>query len=270
VKLDRDKIEGIIITVAVHVIVLLILFFWVLTTVIPTDEGGILVNFGNVNEAAGTFEPERTENVPQNIPTPTPPQRPQGTEQNMITQDDESIALAEKKKQEEEEKRREEQRRQQELERQRAVEEQRKAEEERKRREISNRVAGAFGAGAGTQSQGSSDAGSGNQGSPFGNSDHGANEGVGGYGNFALDGRFLGAGGLPRPAYTAQVEGRIVVNITVDPKGNVIGTSIGRGTNIENASMRNAAIDAAKRAKFNAIPGTNNQTGTITYNYRFR
>ena len=60
-------------------------------------------------------------------------------------------------------------------------------------------------------SQGDAESGTGNQGSPFGNSDHGANEGVGGYGSFNLNGRSIGAGGLPRPAYTIQEEGRIVI-----------------------------------------------------------
>ena len=89
----------------------------------------------------------------------------------------------------------------------------------------------------------------------FGNSDHGANEGVGGYGSFNLNGRSIGAGGLPRPAYTIQEEGRIVINITVDPKGNVIFAEVGRGTNIDNASMRKSALDAARKAKFNSISG---------------
>ena len=136
---------------------------------------------------------------------------------------------------------------------------------------ISNRVAGAFGiGGAEGNSQGDAETGTGNQGSPFGNSDHGANEGVGGYGSFNLNGRSIGAGGLPRPAYTIQEEGRIVINITVDPKGNVIFTEIGRGTNIDNASMRKSALDAAKRAKFNSINGANNQSGTITYVYKLK
>jgi hypothetical protein len=45
---------------------------------------------------------------------------------------------------------------------------------------------------------------------------------------------------------------------------------IGRGTNIDNASMRSSALDAAKRAKCNSITGTNNQTGTITYKYSLK
>ena len=85
-----------------------------------------------------------------------------------------------------------------------------------------------------------------------------------------MNGRSIGAGGLPRPAYTIQEEGRIVINITVDPKGNVIFAEVGRGTNIDNASMRKSALDAARKAKFNSISGANNQSGTITYVYKFK
>ena len=143
--------------------------------------------------------------------------------------------------------------------------------ETEKEQAISNKVAGAFGMGSQEgNSQGDAESGTGNQGSPFGNSDHGANEGVGGYGSFNLNGRSIGRGGLPRPAYTIQEEGRIVINITVDPKGNVIFAEIGKGTNIDNGSMRKSALDAAKRAKFNSISGANNQSGTITYLYKLK
>lgn len=80
----------------------------------------------------------------------------------------------------------------------------------------------------------------------------------------------LSSGGLPHPAYTVQEEGRIVVNIVVDPVGNVIAADIGKGTNIDNASMRRSAVEAACRAKFNSIEGTNNQSGTITYMFRLK
>ena len=79
---------------------------------------------------------------------------------------------------------------------------------------------------------------------------------------------FRSSGGLPRPSYNSQEEGKIVINITVDPNGNVILAEIGRGTNIDNASMRKSATDAARRAKFNKIQGSNNQSGTITYIYK--
>ena len=184
---------------------------------------------------------------------------------------DEKKKEEQKKKKEEEEKRRKEEA---EKERLRKEQEARKraAEERRKQQEaISNKVAGAFGIGqAAGNSQGDAPSDTGNQGSPFGNSDHGANEGVGGYGSFNLNGRSIGAGGLPRPAYTVQEEGRIVINITVNPKGDVIFAEIGKGTNIDNASMRKSALEAARKAKFNSISGANNQSGTITYLYRFK
>lgn len=57
-----------------------------------------------------------------------------------------------------------------------------------------------------------------------GNSSTGAKTGVGGYGTFNLGGRSIGEGGLPRPAYNVQEEGRVVVSITVNPAGQVIAS----------------------------------------------
>ncbi len=271
----RDDIYSLLGTLVFHLVIFLILWFTVLKTVVPEEDEGVLVNFGNLNAAAGTFEPRYTgEIIPQPSTPPPPASSTQTQQEELATQDiEESISLADAKK-EEERKREEERRRREEMERERIrreeAERQRLAEEQRRREEeITNRVAGAFGIGNtdGT-SQGDAAQGEGNQGSPFGNSDHGENEGVGGYGSFNLNGRSIGAGGLPRPAYTIQEEGRIVINITVDPRGNVIFAEIGRGTNIANESMRQSAIDAARKAKFNSINGTNNQSGTITYVYK--
>ena len=72
--------------------------------------------------------------------------------------------------------------------------------------------------------------GEGIQGSPTGNAPSGATSGTGGYGSFNLGGRSLGEGGLPRPVYNVQDEGRVVVTITVNPAGHVIATSINRQT----------------------------------------
>ena len=262
---DKDDIFSAIGTLAFHGAILLILWLTVLKAKVPEEDGGVLVNFGNVNAAAGTFEPRYEGPEPAQEPAPAAP------EQDLITQDlEESVSLNEKKKEEEEKRRKEEAEKERLRKEQEARE--RAAEERRKQQEaISNKVAGAFGIGQATgNSQGDAPSGTGNQGSPFGNSDHGANEGVGGYGSFNLNGRSIGAGGLPRPAYTVQEEGRIVINITVNPKGDVIFAEIGKGTNIDNASMRKSALEAARKAKFNSISGANNQSGTITYLYRFK
>jgi hypothetical protein len=50
----------------------------------------------------------------------------------------------------------------------------------------------------------------------------------------------------------------------------VIAAEIGRGTTIDDASMRSKAIRAARSNKFNVITGVNNQQGKITYKYRLR
>lgn len=159
----------------------------------------------------------------------------------------------------------------------------------KKREEINKQMAGSFGAGSfHGGSEGTESEGKGNQGSLQGNSSRGPYHGTGGkgggrgngngkgygsgsgngIGSFSLAGRTIGRNGLPKPAYTAQEEGRIVVNITVNPQGLVIFAKIGRGTDIDNESMRSSALSAARRATFNVIAGSNNQSGTITYKYK--
>lgn len=279
-KFNKDDIFGLAGTLIFHGIFLLILWFCVLKTEVPDEEGGVLVNFGNVDAAAGMFEPKYTgQELPQETTTPPPPTpEPQAVKEEMITQDlEESISLEEEKKKKEEQKRKEEaeaKRRQEEEERIRKAEAEKKrlAEEQRKKEEaISNKVAGAFGIGSAEgNSQGDASSGAGNQGSPFGNSDHGANEGVGGMGSFNLANRYIITGKLAEPTYNEKEEGKIVIDIVVDNKGNVINATVGKGTTIDDQTMRRKAIEAAKRNKFNEISGVNNQSGTITYNYKFK
>ena len=275
-KFNKDDLYSLLGSVGFHLLILLVLSLTILSTVVPEEDSGVLVNFGNVDEAAGTFEPLNTGQEPMEETTPPPPPTPavETAKEELVTQDvEESVALAEAKKKKEEQRKKEEAiKREQDRIQKEKLEQQRLADAQRQKElAIKNKVAGAFGAGsAAGSSQGSGETGSGNQGSPFGNSDHGANDGVGGYGSFSLNGRSIGAGGLPRPAYTIQEEGRIVINITVDPKGNVIFAEIGKGTNIDNASMRRSALEAAKKAKFNSISRSNNQSGSITYRYSLR
>ena len=54
---DKDDIFSAIGTLAFHGAILLILWLTVLKSKVPEEDGGVLVNFGNVNAAAGTFEP---------------------------------------------------------------------------------------------------------------------------------------------------------------------------------------------------------------------
>ena len=47
-RLNKDDIYSLIGTVAFHGVILLILWFTVLKTEVPDEDGGVLVNFGNV------------------------------------------------------------------------------------------------------------------------------------------------------------------------------------------------------------------------------
>jgi len=279
-EFDKDKLIALFGTITFHVAIFLILFFTILKTMVPDEELGILVNFGTVELSAGLYEPrgmttasgQSDVSVPAVTPPParTPPQ--QTRTDDIITQDtEESVAIASQRSADEERRQREEA---EQRERDRIAAEQRRQQEEQRQREldIQNRVAGAFGIGdSDTDSQGSGTVAAGNEGSPFGNSDTGPNTGVGGFGgSFNLSGRSVRGGGLTRPAGNIDETGTIVVNITVDSRGDVIMAEIGRGTNIGNSTMRSGALEAAKRTKFSAITGTNNQSGTITYRYTLR
>lgn len=258
----------------VHVafIVLLILVGFSLPE--PEEEGGVPVMLGEVPDALGAADPSlvKVDVMPEE---PAPPVQ-ESVEQEIITQEaEETVAIkpkTEPKKKEEVKKKpvKPEKTEAEKAEEARKLAEA-KAERERKEAEEAarKRVAGAFGKGAQMGSKGNTK-GEGVQGSPTGNAPTGATSGTGGYGTFNLNGRSIGEGGLPRPVYNVQDEGRVVVTITVNPAGHVIATSINRQTNTVNPALRKAAEDAAKKARFNAVSGLNNQTGTITYYFNLK
>ena len=161
-----------------------------------------------------------------------------------------------------------EQTRTQEEKRRQAEENERKrieAEEIRKQADaISNRTSNAFGSVSSQDTrQGNASTGANPSASPF----SGSSQGGGISGSFNLNGRSIGSGGLPQPR-CGNEDGKVVVNITVAPNGNVIEAEIGRGTNIESIITQECALEAAERARFNRIQGSNNQSGTITYIFR--
>ncbi|MDR1719667.1 MAG: TonB family protein [Dysgonamonadaceae bacterium] len=258
-KVTKEEVFGYTGSAIVCLLLLLLLSVIVLRTEVLQAEEGILVNFGNVDLAAGTFEPRSQQaDIPEIASEASSPAVQPQTNEPVLTQDTEesvAIAAAEKARKEQEARI--------------AQEKQRQLEEQRRREAINQQVAGAFNnASSATANQGTAASGVGNQGSPQGSPDSNVYADGSGYGEFSLTGRTLGSGGLPKPAYSVQDEGKIVVNITVDPKGNVILAEIGKGTNIDNASLRKSALEAARKTKFNAISGSNNQSGTITYKYK--
>ncbi len=281
-KQRKGEIVGALGALLVHLVVLALLFLITIAVTPPDDEaGGVPVMLGHVDAAKGMYDPASMVDVdilPEE-PSAAEPASQEAPEQEMITQaEEETMTIqpkAETKKPEV--KKPAEVKKPEKTEAEKAAEAKRladeKAERERKAaaEAVAKGVSGAFG--KGTQmgaSRGTAESGTGVQGVPTGNSSTGAMSGVGGYGTFNLGGRSLGEGGLPRPAYSVQEEGTVVVAITVNPAGQVIATSIDRRTNTVNATLRKAAEDAARKARFNEVDGVNNQTGTITYNFKLK
>lgn len=294
--MKKNKITGLIGTVALHAILLLLLFLIAIRTPMAQEEGGVPVMLGDVPLAQGSADPYTLTDVdiweepeiPTEVAEPEPVPEVE-TKAEMITQEEEpTVAVPEKKEKpkttpkevkakkeivkakEKPVKPKEKTEAEKRAEAERLAVEKKKAEEKAAAEAAAKRVAGAFGKGTQIGSKGTGTAGEGIQGSPTGNAAEGKSTGVGGYGTFDLNGRSLGPGGLPRPVYNVQDEGRVVVTITVNPAGQVIATSINKRTNTMNPSLRKAAEDAARKARFNTVEGVNNQTGTITYYFKLR
>lgn len=83
-------------------------------------------------------------------------------------------------------------------------------------------------------------------------------------GTYDLGGRGI-SGSLPQASFVGTASGKVVVKITVNAQGQVVAAEITTGTNTSNQALRQAAVDAAKNAKFAAASGSGNVTGTITY-----
>lgn len=241
------------------VLFFLILFFSYLKIVAPDNElGGIPVMFGNVEDAGGMSESPHSETV--STITEASSSSAKAVDEPLIAQKTESTIDVREQQRKDEQKRRTQQE-------QRAQEEaKRRQQEAENRRRIDQQMSGLFGENASNRG---TTQGSGTQGVATGNSSQGAPTGVGGSGHtYNLGGRGVGPGGLVLPAYSVNDYGVVVVDINVDPKGNVIEARIGRGTTTPNTTLRNEAIRAARRTKFVEINSVNNQKGTITYNFK--
>ncbi|MDR2692039.1 MAG: TonB family protein [Dysgonamonadaceae bacterium] len=245
----KGKIYGIICSILLYIALFFALYHTFLRTETKAEEEGVPVHFGTVDLAAGTFVPkgetdETDEAAPREaLPDPSVRDIPESLQTQQtppVTQNTEQTVAVEAAK----------------------SEQARREQEQRKRDAIDRQVTGAF---AGMGRQGAGQTGAGKRDNPQ-SVPAGANGSA--YNEFNLGGRTLaGAEGLPKPAYSDQEEGNIVVNITVDPRGNVISAEIGKGTTIGSMAMRKSALDAARKAKFSSIDRNNNQVGTITYKY---
>lgn len=120
--------------------------------------------------------------------------------------------------------------------------------------------------------------GSGSQGQSTGTGDQGKANGTpnsnnyngngGGNGNFSLAGRSSVA--LPKPEYSSNMQGTVVVQIWVDRQGKVTRAEYQpKGSNTSDGYLVGQAIAAARKARFNADQAApEEQKGTITYIFK--
>ena len=242
----KDKGVAIAGTIVVHALAVLVLFLMAFRTPLPLPgEEGVEVDLGMMNQGMGNIQPEKPA-----IPVAAQPQQQQSkSKEDIVTQNDEEAPAIEqpkvnKPKQEKP-----------------AEETQPKPNQRALYKGNNNPQAGGS---EGITGQ------PGDQGNPNGMKDVHQYNGNGGQGNGAgydLGGR--GAKSLHRPDDDFSEEGTVDIDIWVNPAGQVGRAEVAtKGTTIINNTMRQKALQAAKRSTFAADPNApEEQHGTITYTF---
>lgn len=249
---QKDKRNrGIVFTLGFHLAVLLLLFFSGFTTPLPLpEEEGITIDFGDSDTGQGLIEPEQTTQ-------PVQPKPSEVQEESNMTQDYEEAPITAPE-----------------------VKPQDKAEEVQtnKVEEVVEEVRAVdpnalFQNNSDNSNNSSSEGiagGDGNQGAPDGdpNSNSYVDNGTGSGGvGYSLAGRK--PKGLPKPVYTSNEQGIVVVKIVVDRDGKVISAIPGvKGSTTLDNALLSAAKQAALTTKFDKkTSAPSKQTGTITYHF---
>lgn len=264
--------KGIIGTILFHIVLAAVFMIFGYSTPLPLpEEEGILINFGDNDDGLGQFEPKYSESVQQKTEEAKQESVPETatstSDDGSVTQDYEEAPAVkeqgEKEKKEEVKKEPQAETRKEEV--KKVVEEQKVNEQAlfQGRNRNSNTSSGEG------ETQGDN-----NQGSTTGSIDsqnHTGGDSMGTNGtSFSLSGR--NPESLPKPEYNYQIEGKVVVEITVDKYGSVTDAVPGvKGSTTLDANLLAAAKKAALKAKFDKKPDAPAyQKGTITYFFRLQ
>ena len=251
----KSKRKGIIGTILFHVLLLVAFLFMGLTYQDPPPaEEGISINFGFTDEGLGEIEPEDTEEIIDAVEEEIIEEQIESTEE-IVTQTTIETPAVEKTE-----------------EKKKVVEKEQPKEEviEEKKPEVNKKAIYTGKKETTTTSEGDEE-GEGNKGAIDGDPNADAYEG-GGIGEegaaYQLGGRkaeFKAA-----PIYTIQVEGKVVVAITVDRLGNVIYANPGvKGSTTLNKELLQRAKTAALKTKFEPKQSApTNQQGKIIYYFQ--
>lgn len=69
------------------------------------------------------------------------------------------------------------------------------------------------------------------------------------------------------PVYLCEVNGKVVINITVNAQGNVIDAYFNNSSTSKNDCLVQNALEYAKSSRFSADASKNTQLGSITFNF---
>jgi TonB family protein len=250
----KSKRKGIIGTILIHALLMVAFLFMGLKYQDPPPvEEGISINFGFREQGLGEVEPESSEELTEIVEEEIIEQQIESTEE-IVTQSTLETPTVEKTDKTE-----------------KAVEKEEPNEEviEEKKPEVNKKALYPGSKKTKTSSEGNKK-GDGNQGAVDGDPNAEAYEG----GGIGEDGTAYQLGGRKvefkaKPIYNIQVEGKVVVLITVDRLGNVINAIAGaKGSTTLNKQLLKRAKTAALKTKFDPKKSApSNQQGKIIYHF---
>jgi TonB family protein len=248
----KNKRKGIIGTILVHALLMVAFLFMGLKYQDPPPaEEGISINFGFSEEGFGEVEPESTEELTEIVEEEIIEQQIESTEE-IVTQSLVETPIVEKKEK-----------------KKKVIKKEETKEEvvEEKKPEVNKKALYPGSKKTKTSSEGNKK-GDGNQGSIDGDPNSEVYEG----GGIGKNGTAYQLGGRKveykaKPIYNLQVEGKVVVIITVDRLGNVINAIPGaKGSTTLNKQLLQRAKTAALKTKFDPKQtAPTNQQGKIVY-----
>lgn len=263
--LDTEhKRKSMVITVILHVIILILLFFVGMKYLDPPLEQGIAINFGTSDMGSGDFQPtDIIQSAPErSAPDPTPQPESEINEE-VVTQDQIDAPTIEKDKEQKPETPVTEQ-----------PEKEEKKPDPKPDQSTSDAISNILNA---PKNDGTAKGGEGNDtqpgdkgdpdGDPNAASYYGTGKGLDGDGNYQLGGRKA----LNKEKFVQECNeaGIVVVSIEVDQDGKVISATPGvRGTTNNNRCLLEPAKRAALATKFNADENAPaKQIGKIIYRF---
>jgi colicin import membrane protein len=261
-----------------HILLVIILLIAGFITPLPLPaEQGILVNFGTDETGSGLIEPSGSSTEITALPEEPTPVVPEKATDQIMTQDIEKEAPVVKSQEEIDAERiiREKIETDRKIKEQEEIERKRVAEEQQRLNDImartKNALVGAQNSGTSSTSEGIT-GGAGNQGVTTGSVNstvRGDGSGTGTSGiSYSLGGR--GSLTLPKPKYDNQVDGTVVIEVTVDRTGNVTNAVFfQKGSTTLDEYLIRVSRDAAMLAKFEPKPNATElfEKGTISYTF---